>query len=90
VGSTSRYFADNPATGSDYYSYCFPLHIPSDSDLVLIELGINDSAFEGHVVDMENLLRGLLDMEEEPAVILVEALAFANGGMGGGGGRMHL
>jgi hypothetical protein len=39
---------------------------------------------------MENLLRGLLDMEEEPAVVLVEALAFANGGMGGGGGRMHL
>lgn len=78
------------ATGSDYYSYCFPLHIPSESDLVLIELGINDSAFEGHVKDMENLLRGLLILPRRPAVVLVEALAFANGGVGGGGGRMHL
>jgi hypothetical protein len=39
---------------------------------------------------MENLLRGLLEMETAPAVMLVEALAFSNGGMGGGGGRMHL
>ena len=39
---------------------------------------------------MENLLRGLLEMETQPAVVLVEALAFSNGGMGGGGGRMHL
>jgi hypothetical protein len=82
--------ADSSATGSDYFSYCYPLHIPSDSDLVLIELGINDSAWEGHVVNLENLLRGLLEMESRPAVIVVEAMAFANGGVGGGGGRMHL
>jgi hypothetical protein len=82
--------ADPPATGSDYFSYCYPLHIPAESDLVLIELGINDSGWEGHVENMENLLRGLLEMESMPAVILVEAMAFANGGVGGGGGRMHL
>lgn len=47
-------------------------------------------AFEGHMLDMENLLRGLLDMDSKPAVVLVEGLAFGNGGMGGGGGRLHL
>ena len=39
---------------------------------------------------MENLLRGLLAMDNAPGVVLVEAMAFSNGGMGGGGGRMHL
>nr|XP_019009028.1 uncharacterized protein I206_05668 [Kwoniella pini CBS 10737]OCF47809.1 hypothetical protein I206_05668 [Kwoniella pini CBS 10737] len=79
-----------PATGSDYFSFCFPLHIPLDSDLVFIELAINDEGILEHVENMENLLRGLLDLPNKPAVILTEALAFSNGGMGGGGGRMHL
>lgn len=79
-----------PATGSDYFSFCFPLHIPTDSDLVLVELAINDQGILEHVENMENLLRGLLDLPTRPAVILVEAIAFSNGGMGGGGGRMHL
>jgi hypothetical protein len=78
------------ATGSDYFSFCFPLHIPYDSDLILVELAVNDEALPEHVENMENLLRGLLDLPRRPAVILVEAVAFSNGGMGGGGGRMHL
>jgi hypothetical protein len=79
-----------PATGSDYFSFCFPLHIPEESDLVLVELAVNDEGILEHVENMENLLRGLLDLPNQPAVILVEVLAFSNGGMGGGGGRMHL
>ncbi|KAK8870123.1 hypothetical protein IAR55_000693 [Kwoniella newhampshirensis] len=79
-----------PATGSDYYSFCFPLHIPENSDLVLVELAVNDEGILEHVENMENLLRGLLDMPHKPAVMLVEAMAFSGGGMGGGGGRMHL
>ncbi|KAL0250672.1 hypothetical protein I308_102855 [Cryptococcus tetragattii IND107] len=79
-----------PATGSDYFSFCFPLHIPSNSDLVLVELAVNDEGIPEHVENMENLLRGLLDLPSKPAVMLVEAMAFSNGGMGGGGGRMHL
>jgi hypothetical protein len=31
-----------------------------------------------------------MDLPHKPAVILVEAIAFSNGGMAGGGGRMHL
>lgn len=69
---------------------CFPLHIPEASDLVVVELAVNDEGILEHVENMENLLRGLLDLPHQPAVILVEAMAFSNGGMGGGGGRMHL
>nr|XP_018260614.1 uncharacterized protein I303_07540 [Kwoniella dejecticola CBS 10117]OBR82772.1 hypothetical protein I303_07540 [Kwoniella dejecticola CBS 10117] len=79
-----------PATGSDYFSFCFPLHIPLESDLIFIELAVNDEGILEHVENMENLLRGLLDLPNRPAVILTEAVAFSNGGMGGGGGRMHL
>lgn len=31
-----------PATGSDYFSMCFGLHIDEDVDLVIVELFIND------------------------------------------------
>ncbi|WVQ96344.1 hypothetical protein IAU59_003448 [Kwoniella sp. CBS 9459] len=79
-----------PATGSDYFSFCFPLHIPTNSDLIFVELAVNDEGIPEHVGNMENLLRGLLDLPHKPAVILMEAMAFSNGGMGGGGGRMHL
>jgi hypothetical protein len=78
------------ATGSDYFSFCFPLHISLESDLVVVDLAINDEGIPEHVENMENLLRGLLDLPRKPAVILMEILAFSNGGLGGGGGRMHL
>ena len=58
--------------------------------MVLVELAVNDEGILEHVENMENLLRGLLELPKKPAVILVEAVAFSNGGMGGGGGRMHL
>lgn len=57
---------------------------------MLVELAVNDEGIPEHVENMENLLRGLLDLPSKPAVMLVEAMAFSNGGMGGGGGRMHL
>lgn len=79
-----------PATGSDYYSFCFPLHIPEDVDLVFVELAVNDEAVAEHADDMDNLLRGLLELPSEPAVVLIEALALSAGVMAGVGGRIHL
>ncbi|EIW70457.1 hypothetical protein TREMEDRAFT_73476 [Tremella mesenterica DSM 1558] len=93
VGSKSQVIAVNgaaPATGSDYFSFCFPLHIPEEADLVIVELAVNDEAILEHVENMENLLRGLVELPHRPAIVLAEAMAFSNGGMGGGGGRMHL
>ncbi|BEJ13252.1 hypothetical protein CspHIS471_0304260 [Cutaneotrichosporon sp. HIS471] len=80
----------SPATGSDYFSYCFALHIPDDVDLVIVELGINDVGEPEDLTTMEDLLRGLLDMQSQPAVMLLEVLGFSGGGMGGAGGRYHL
>lgn len=79
-----------PATGSGYFSYCFSLHIPEDSDLVVIELGVNDEPEPEMLDNMEALLRGVLGMEKSPAVVLAEAMAFSMGQMVGGGGRFHL
>jgi hypothetical protein len=39
---------------------------------------------------MDNLLRGLLELPSEPAVVLIEALALSAGVMAGVGGRIHL
>lgn len=58
--------------------------------MVFVELAVSDDGAPEHGLDMENLLRGILDMDRNPAVISVEAIAFSNGGMGGGGGRIHL
>jgi len=79
-----------PASGSDYFSFCFPLHIPTDVDLVFVELAVNDEALMEHSDNMDNLIRSLLALPNEPAVVLVEVVAFSNGVMAGSGGRMHL
>ena len=79
-----------PASGSDYFSFCMKLHIPEDADLVVVELGVNDEALPEHEVNMENLLRGLLDLPNQPAVMLLEVVAFSQGEMAGGGYRKHL
>lgn len=78
------------AVGSDYFSYCFNLHIDDSVDLVAVELSVNDEGIPEHVDNMENLIRGLSALPRRPAIVLVEAMAFSNGGMAGGGGRMHL
>ncbi len=78
------------ATGSDYFSMCFPLHIPPETDLVFVELAVNDEGLPEHYENMENLIKGLLELPNQPAVILVEVIAFSAGGMGGAGGRIHL
>jgi hypothetical protein len=41
VGSTRELGAES--AGSQYFAYCFPQHIPAESDLVLVELGTSCS-----------------------------------------------
>lgn len=55
-----------------------------------MELAVNDEGVPEHSDNMDNLIRGLLEMENGPAVVLLEVAAFSNGLMSGGGGRMHL
>ncbi|WVF66903.1 hypothetical protein IAT40_001646 [Kwoniella sp. CBS 6097] len=58
--------------GAGYFGWCFKEHIPEDSDLILVEQGIND-LLEIEVINLyEHLLRGLLELPNKPAVINVE------------------
>jgi hypothetical protein len=66
-------------------SFCFGSHIPLNSDIILIELAINDEPLEEHTENMENLLRSLLDLPNKPAVVMVEALGLGGGSMRYGG-----
>lgn len=78
------------ATGSDYFSMCHSLHIPtSESDLILIELSINDEYLPEHAENMEHLLRGLLESAHHPAVMLVQPLGLGANSMATGG-DVHL
>ncbi|KAH8090423.1 hypothetical protein HD553DRAFT_266702 [Filobasidium floriforme] len=75
-----------PATGSDYFSFCHALHIPTSiSNLIIIELSVNDEFLPEHTENMENLLRGILESPNRPAVILVQAMALSGRSMAGGG-----
>ncbi|KAL7424571.1 hypothetical protein Q5752_000255 [Cryptotrichosporon argae] len=74
-----------PATGSDYYSYCFHEHVPPEPDLVLLELAINDEYLVARGPTYERLVRALLDLPSRPAVLNLNIFALrfkvmANGG----------
>jgi hypothetical protein len=56
----------------------FPLveeHIPVESDLVLVELGINDLLEIDVLDDYEHLVRGILELPGQPAIINVETFS---------------
>jgi hypothetical protein len=90
LGPSSRRLRCCSATGSDYFSFCSSLHIPHNSSLILVELSINDEYLpEEHTANIENLLRGLLELPSNPAVILVQALEFNSPRMANGG-DVHL
>ncbi|KZO90804.1 hypothetical protein CALVIDRAFT_489907 [Calocera viscosa TUFC12733] len=77
------------ATGSKYFSMCFPAHIPEDVDIVLLELSINDRRIDDAEA-WETLVRALLELPNKPAVISTStfALQFSQGL--GVGGDLHL
>ncbi|WWC99168.1 hypothetical protein V866_006063 [Kwoniella sp. B9012] len=58
--------------GAGYFGWCFKEHIPEDSDLILVEQGINDLLDMEVISFYEHLLRGLLELPNKPAVINVE------------------
>ncbi|EJD41058.1 hypothetical protein AURDEDRAFT_153366 [Auricularia subglabra TFB-10046 SS5] len=57
------------ATGTGYMSTCFLEHIDADADIVLTEFAINDQRTEGNAESFEWLLRQLLDLPKQPAVL---------------------
>ncbi|EIW68892.1 hypothetical protein TREMEDRAFT_31125, partial [Tremella mesenterica DSM 1558] len=60
--------------GAGYFGWCFKEHIPDDSDLVLLELGINDLLDLDIIESYEHLIRSILQLESRPAIINIETL----------------
>ncbi|CEQ41506.1 SPOSA6832_03247 [Sporobolomyces salmonicolor] len=58
-----------------FFSYCFEAVVPRDLDLYLVELDINNSPSEQTLHDDDALMRGLLELPQEPAVVRVAVFA---------------
>lgn len=56
--------------GSDYFAMCSSLHLPDEPDLVIIEVAINDQVGTHYLVPVELLLRQLLELDSQPAVLV--------------------
>jgi lysophospholipase L1-like esterase len=74
-----------PATSSSYFTYCYDKHIPNDLDIIFIEFSINDGSIypteRGNgdpmiTKNMELLVRNLLQMPTQPAIIFVSFFSF--------------
>ncbi|GAA5933742.1 SGNH/GDSL hydrolase family protein [Sporobolomyces koalae] len=63
------------ATDSRFFSYCYEAVVPRDLDLYIVELDINNEPHLETLRDDDALMRGLLQLPQEPAVIRVSAIA---------------
>ncbi|KZS87476.1 hypothetical protein SISNIDRAFT_491045 [Sistotremastrum niveocremeum HHB9708] len=63
-----------PATQSDYLQSCHMEHIDEDVDLVVVELAINDQRREELAHAYEYLLRSLLILPKNPAIINLQTM----------------
>ncbi|KAJ7608455.1 hypothetical protein FB45DRAFT_387785 [Roridomyces roridus] len=58
-------------TGSEYFAFCSTHHIPDATDLVIIELDVDDPADQTARDNFEILVRSILIRPDEPAVLLL-------------------
>ncbi|GAA6017337.1 hypothetical protein JCM11491_000637 [Sporobolomyces phaffii] len=63
------------ATDSRFFSYCYEAVVPTDLDLYIVELDINNNPGLETLRDDDALMRGLLQLPQAPAVIRVSAIA---------------
>ncbi len=88
-------FGAKAATDSSYFEWCYPAHIGTDADLILVELAVNDDFAPEHFEAAETLLRSLLNLPGRPAVVLVDSFAILNArgqrmSLNGGDAHAHL
>jgi hypothetical protein len=71
-----------PAIDASYLSSCLNLHAPIDSDIVIVELALNDKwsydPFKGNKIAFELLIRKILSRPSSPAVILLNGYQHSN------------
>lgn len=84
--------AARPAVDSSFFSWCWTSDVGLDVDLVFLETAVNDEYTEQSLNDAEDLLRSILQLQTEPAVVYVDAFALrTQSGRGGqlNGGDAH-
>ena len=61
------------ASGPSYMEHCLHWHVIDEADMVLIEYAVNldDNDKEGELASFERMLRKLLSMPRQPALLLV-------------------
>lgn len=64
-----------PAMGSQFFGYCYDALMPSDLDLYVIEMDINNESHFETIVHDDTLFRALLGLPQQPAVIRVAVVA---------------
>ncbi|KAM0793224.1 hypothetical protein ACM66B_000690 [Microbotryomycetes sp. NB124-2] len=64
-----------PAVDSAFFRYCFSALIGTHADLIFVEMAVNDVYSRESLDQAEDLLRALLHLPNEPAVVFVEAFA---------------
>lgn len=63
------------ATDTPHYEWCYPAHIGTDADLIMIEMAVNDAFEQPLFESTETLLRSLLSLRTAPAVIYVDSFS---------------
>ena len=64
------------ASGPSYMEHCLHWHVVDEADLVLVEYAVNldDNFKAGELASFERMLRKLLTMPRQPAVLLVNTM----------------
>ncbi|GAA5852163.1 hypothetical protein JCM8547_006686 [Rhodosporidiobolus lusitaniae] len=63
------------AMDSHFFAYCFEALVPSDLDLYILELDVNNIAALSQLRDDDRLMRAILQLPQEPALMRVSAFA---------------
>ncbi|KAF7366748.1 CAP64-like protein [Mycena sanguinolenta] len=58
-------------TNSEYFAFCSTHHIPDSTDLVIVELDVDDRATQETQENFEILIRSILIRPDEPAVLVL-------------------
>jgi len=63
-----------PASGPSYMEHCLHWHVEAESDLVLLEYAVNFEPGADDIQSFERMLRKLLRMPKQPAIIIVNTM----------------
>ena len=64
-----------PASGPSYMEHCFQWHLPPPgADLILLEYAVNFDSVEDDAQSFERLLRRLLQLPSQPAIVIVNTM----------------